>query len=876
MSSQDKSDRRKRNRKSKKDRLKNPHNNTTCTIPDCYSCAKNNVFNLTGKPLSREQTLLLSKGLSFIPKTPESEPRELMIDLGKFIQKVKNKCGKILVKSRRKNSNSTTRRMNRLNDTPQLTQDNQRKQTDWPSNRLFGRTMEDAFHAMRQNLADLAEREFNDNKHKNDFHDHNLTRKEHLALGQFTKNCSLVFKRGDKTSCIVVKNREDYIREGMAHLSDTKTYKRLERDHTPDVAQHIRYTLEQYGRGGLLSDHMVRQCLPKSECRTALLYFLTKTHKTPMTLRPIVSQVGSATENVAAFLDHYLQPIVKELPAYLKDSTQFIREITKLKCNKNDMLVTVDVKSLYTCIPNEEGLKACYEAWLNREMIDPQQPPAETLRHLLELVLKLNVLEFNRKHYLQTFGTSMGARVAPAYANVFMGRLEEEMLKSAKIKPKYYKRFIDDIFLIVNCNETELAELIAHMNNQNPSIQFTHEHSRDEITFLDVTVYRDHRNSDKLQVRTYIKPTNKQLYIRNTSHHPPGTMKGVALGETIRYLRTNTDKKQFYKMLFLHKKNLLKRGYPRSLINETMRKVKFSMREEKMEPKLDKKESETGKEKTLERPTFVTRYCSRARRVFRIVQRNWSSLHSDHTEIQKYIKNRPMLAYRANPSLARKLVRAKLKRPHRKHSSKNDNNSNQSNNNTSSSSSNGTAVPTYDASLTDMANIKHNFDIGLKVTTKKCKDLVCPLHGRLKCTNQARSKISGRAYITRGLADCNTKFVVYLIECKICNRQYVGQTGQTLRQRITGHLRKIEDGKEANTVHDHFRKGECRGTRNLRVQVLHVLETVKDGKSLSMEQREIELKRIELLWMDRLMSEYPQGLNQKRLDDNKRYTHYKE
>jgi len=101
----------------------------------------------------------------------------------------------------------------------------------------------------------------------------------------------------------VVKNRKDYIKKGMVHFLDVKTYKRLDRDYSPDVEQHIRYTLEQNRRGGLLSD---QQYMPESECRTALLYFLTKTHKSPMTLRPIVSQVGSATENLAAFLDHYL------------------------------------------------------------------------------------------------------------------------------------------------------------------------------------------------------------------------------------------------------------------------------------------------------------------------------------------------------------------------------------------------------------------------------------------------------------------------------------------------------------------------------------------------------------------------------------------
>ncbi|XP_065892734.1 uncharacterized protein [Dysidea avara] len=637
---------------------------------------------------------------------------------------------------------------------------------------------------MRHELTTLSDRNFNtcDDNNKS-----NLTRKEHNALKRFATSCSLVLKRGDKTSCIVVKNRKDYIKERLAHLSDTKTYKKLDRDYTQDVVQHIEYTLQQYKRGGLLSDHMVRQCMPKSEWRTALLYFLTKTHKTPMSVRSIVSQVGSATENLAAFLDHYLQPIVQKLPAYLKDSTQFIHEITQLKYNQNDILITVDVKLLYTCIPNSQGLKACYEAWLDREMTDCQQPPAETLRHLLELVLKLNVIEFDRKHYLQTFGTSMGARLAPSYANVFMGSLEDKMLKSAKVKPTYYKRFVDDIFMIVNCTEAQLTELIEHMNNQNPSIQFTHEFNRKEITFLDVIVYKEPKKSDKLQVRTYIKPTNRQLYVRNTSYHPPSVTRGVAFGEAIRYLRTNTEKKHFHKMLFLHKRNLLKRGYTRSLINETMRRVKFSMRDIKMKPKRRDEDDNsdntrrTKSRKTLDRPTFVTRYCSRAGKVFRIIQRHWSHMHSDSKEIQKYIDSKPILTYTSNQNLARRMVRAKLKRPIRKK------------------------------------------------------------------------------------------------RCKRCGSQYVGQTGQSLKDRFKRHLQKIRDYRETNTMHEHFRRGACKGTHNMVLQVLHVLQTENNNnEKLSAELIEVELKRIELLWMDRLMSEYPQGLNHTRDDNKKRHIHYRQ
>jgi len=122
-----------RNRKSKKDRSKTTIQNTQrCIIPDCFSCAKENVVNLTGKPLSRQQITLLSKGLSFIPRTPDSEARELSNDLGQFIKKTKIKCGKLLVKSKKENQMKNMK-SNRHNGTPSISQEDhsERKQTDW-------------------------------------------------------------------------------------------------------------------------------------------------------------------------------------------------------------------------------------------------------------------------------------------------------------------------------------------------------------------------------------------------------------------------------------------------------------------------------------------------------------------------------------------------------------------------------------------------------------------------------------------------------------------------------------------------------------------------------------------------------------------------
>jgi len=88
-----------------------------------------------------------------------------------------------------------------------------------------------------------------------------------------------------------------------------------------------------------------------------------------------------------------------------------------------------------------------------------------------------------------------------------------------------------------------------------------------------------------------------------------------------------------------------------------------------------------------------------------------------------------MLAYRANPSLARKLVRAKLKRPPKKHNNMSCNNSGISNYSSNNSSNSGEAVtepPPHDIAIAKMANIKHNIDIRLKVTTKKCGSHLSP------------------------------------------------------------------------------------------------------------------------------------------------------
>ena len=92
-----------------------------------------------------------------------------------------------------------------------------------------------------------------------------------------------------------------------------------------------------------------------------------------MGIRPIVSSCESPTENVSQFIDYRLQPLMKALPSYLKDTAELINQLKELIIEPDTLLVTIDVKSLYTCILHKEGIQACAEALENSNK--PSSPP---------------------------------------------------------------------------------------------------------------------------------------------------------------------------------------------------------------------------------------------------------------------------------------------------------------------------------------------------------------------------------------------------------------------------------------------------------------------------------------------------------------------
>ena len=98
--------------------------------------------------------------------------------------------------------------------------------------------------------------------------------------------------------------------------------------------------------------------------RIRVFYTLTKIHKPTPVGRPIISGCSGPTERISAFVDHLIQPIAQLQASYLKDTTDFINFIERIKLPKSAILVSMDVTSLYTNIPQREGITTVCHASL--------------------------------------------------------------------------------------------------------------------------------------------------------------------------------------------------------------------------------------------------------------------------------------------------------------------------------------------------------------------------------------------------------------------------------------------------------------------------------------------------------------------------------
>ena len=137
-------------------------------------------------------------------------------------------------------------------------------------------------------------------------------------------------------------------------------------------------------------------------------------------MRPIISNIETATYETAKFLNSLLAPLGK-LDRSILNTETFVHQVKGQRIPEGYKIVSFDVKSLFTNVPLNETIDIILTKVYDENKTDTKIPNS-ILKELLYLCTKHVPFKFNNEIYIQCDGVAMGSPVGPLLANDIIGR----------------------------------------------------------------------------------------------------------------------------------------------------------------------------------------------------------------------------------------------------------------------------------------------------------------------------------------------------------------------------------------------------------------------------------------------------------------------
>ncbi|CAJ0952517.1 unnamed protein product, partial [Ranitomeya imitator] len=179
----------------------------------------------------------------------------------------------------------------------------------------------------------------------------------------------------------------------------------------------------------------------------------------------------------------------------------------------------MDVNSLYTSIRHSEGIESVM-SFLSRHT-DFSDQQCKFCKDSLTMVLTRNFFMFEDQFFIQKRGTAMGSNMAPPYANIFMDQFEMSFVythSSFKSYAAYWRRYIDDVFLIWTGDVDTLLSFHTYLNSSLPGLTFSLSYDYTSMNFLDTTVIIN--ASRNIETDLFVKSTDRNSLLKYDSCHP--------------------------------------------------------------------------------------------------------------------------------------------------------------------------------------------------------------------------------------------------------------------------------------------------------------------------------------------------------------------
>ena len=172
----------------------------------------------------------------------------------------------------------------------------------------------------------------------------------------------------------------------------------------------------------------------------------------------------------------------------------------------------VDAIGMYANI-NTDHACICIQDWFALHKSDiPQDFPTELVLESIERLMRFNVFTFGSRFFLQKNGTAMGTNVGCMYATIYYSYHEEKRLLRLPFV-HFYRRLIDDAFVVIDDDSHKYTSLITIMNRYGPKdkrLKWEATKSGRTVNFLDLTVSIN--TEGEIETTTYQKPRNLYLY----------------------------------------------------------------------------------------------------------------------------------------------------------------------------------------------------------------------------------------------------------------------------------------------------------------------------------------------------------------------------
>ena len=148
-------------------------------------------------------------------------------------------------------------------------------------------------------------------------------------------------------------------------------------------------------------------------------------------MRPIISNIGTATYETAKFLNPLLAPLGKSDHSII-NTEGFVNQVKGQGIPEVYKIISFDVQSLFTNVPLNETIDIILTKVYDENKIDTMISKS-ILKELLYLCTKHVNFKFNNEIYIQCDGVAMGSPLAPLVANIFMISLENTTLPKLEL-----------------------------------------------------------------------------------------------------------------------------------------------------------------------------------------------------------------------------------------------------------------------------------------------------------------------------------------------------------------------------------------------------------------------------------------------------------